>query len=556
MSTRTKNVVEGSVPYPPELVERYTAEGAWGDLTIPQELSAIVGSHANAEAVVTFDGSITYRELDERSDRIAAGLIREGIEIGDRVLLQVDNRSKTVLLWYGLLKAGAIPVCTLTLHREHEIGEIADQTAAVAHAVVADSAGFDLVAFAREIAEKRSYLRLLITVGGDASDAARRLEDLELVVDAETARNEVAARQSLIGPDDVAVFQLSGGTTSVPKVIPRLHAEYWSNALAYATVLGWTADVRVAHPFPLIHNAGITCALHGAHAVGGALVLGNPPEHLDAIIKFGATDTIFMAPTIKQHQASPDWPLVCDVLDRAVLTLGKVPSDAFEDMEGRGVRVVELFGMGEGPFLVTPPQDPAEVRLQTVGRPILPLDDVRILDPVTLEPVPDGDIGELCFAGSSVIRGYYDAMNHNATAFTPEGLLRTGDLAAWREHDGVRGVAIEGRIKEMINRGGEKINAPEVERLLLQHPRIVAAAVVPMPDERLMERACAYLVADGMPLTIPEVQAHLDGLGVAKFKWPERLEHVDELPKTSVGKISKSVMIADIKKKVEEEAVV
>ena len=156
-------------------------------------------------------------------------------------------------------------------------------------------------------------------------------------------------------------------------------------------------------------------------------------------------------------------------------------------------------------------------------------------------------------AAPYTLRGYLDAAAHNAQAFTADGFYRTGDLASVREIDGQRYVAIEGRIKDLINRGGEKINAEEVELLLLRHPRITAAAVVAMPDPRLGERTCAYVVVQGEPLTMAEVRQHFAGLQVAKFKWPERVEHLADLPRTLVGKTDKKRLRAEIAGKVAAE---
>jgi non-ribosomal peptide synthetase component E (peptide arylation enzyme) len=201
--------------------------------------------------------------------------------------------------------------------------------------------------------------------------------------------------------------------------------------------------------------------------------------------------------------------------------------------------------MGEGLFLTTPPGSPREARATTVGVPLSPLDEIRVLEPGGDGQVPDGEIGELCCRGPYTLRGYVDAAEHNARAFTPDGFYRTGDLAAVREIDGLRCVSIEGRIKDLINRGGEKINAEEVELLLLRHPRIVAAAVVAMPDPRLGERTCAYVVADG-PFDLADARAHFAALDVAKFKWPERIEQRDEIPRTQVGKTDKVRLQAEI----------
>jgi 2,3-dihydroxybenzoate-AMP ligase len=170
------------------------------------------------------------------------------------------------------------------------------------------------------------------------------------------------------------------------------------------------------------------------------------------------------------------------------------------------------------------------------------LDEFRILEPGTELEVPDGTTGELCCRGPYTIPGYLDSPEHNAVAFTSDGFYRTGDLASVLTFDGRRYLSIDGRIKDVISRGGEKVNAEEVEGLLLRHPAIAEAAVVAMPDARLGERACAFVVARNAPVTLDDVREHLAGLGVAKFKWPERLEWVSELPRSNVGKINKRLL--------------
>jgi 2,3-dihydroxybenzoate-AMP ligase len=193
--------------------------------------------------------------------------------------------------------------------------------------------------------------------------------------------------------------------------------------------------------------------------------------------------------------------------------------------------------------------------------PISPLDEVRVLEPGSEEPVADGEVGELCCRGPYTLWGYYSGASaatgnvptDRPEAFTSDGFYRTGDLAAVRVLDGHRALSIEGRIKDLINRGGEKINAEEVELLLLAHPHVVEAALVAMPDPRLGERGCAYLATDGTPLTLEDVRDHLRALDVAKFKWPERVELVDALPRTKVGKLDKKAMTADITTRLESE---
>ena len=520
------------VPYAPEFVARYRDAGLWGDRTIAEEFHAVAQAHPDRLAVAGLDARLDFRELDARTDALAAGLADLGLEPGDPVLFQVTNRVASVVAWYGVLKAGLVPVCTLAAHRGHEIAAISRQVGAVAHLVEAGTRGFDLVGFAHDQQRGHPTLRHVLVLD--------ELAALGADVDPATARKVVEAIQQGIDPDDVAVFQLSGGTTGVPKVIPRRHAEYWYNAVEYARSWGWTPDTRVAHLIPVIHNAGIVCAVHAPHSVGAALVLG--PADLDASLPLLAAEGTTHVLLGHGHFGAPDHPAfdaVARSLTQVVLSGTKVPPALFDGLERRGLWSGQLFGMGEGLFLTTRPGSPRAARATTVGTPLSALDEVRILAPDSEDELPDGETGELCCRGPYTLRGYLDAPDHNVRAFTSDGFYRTGDLAVVTAIDGGRFVAIEGRIKDLINRGGEKISAEEVELLLLRHPRVRQAAVVAVPDPRLGERSCAFLVVDGAPLTLADVQEHFAGLQVAKFKWPERVEHLADIPRTLVGKVDK-----------------
>jgi 2,3-dihydroxybenzoate-AMP ligase len=545
------------VRYPDDLARRYRRSGLWGTRTIADELRAVATAHPQREAVVALDGRMTYRELDESTDVLAAGLAGLGLVPGDPVLFQVTNRLGAIVAWYGVLKAGLVPVCTLAAHRGHEIGEISRRTGAVAHLVEAGTRGFDLVGFAAEQRRDHPTLRHVLVLGasGDSGDTGGiPIESLGAGADPRAARTIVEEIQRGIDPDDVAVFQLSGGTTGVPKVIPRLHAEYWYNAAAYARSWGWSPDTRVAHLIPVIHNAGIVCAVHAPHSAGACLVLGTPDlaESLPLMAQEGATHVLLGHGHFKAV-AEAAFDAATASVTQVVLSGAKVPPALFDGLEQRGLWSGQLFGMGEGLFLTTRPGAPREARATTVGTPLSPLDEIRILEPGSATELPGGQVGELCCRGPYTLRGYFDAAAHNARAFTPDGFYRTGDLAAVREIGGQRYVSIEGRIKDVINRGGEKINAEEVELLLLRHPRIADAAAVAMPDPRLGERTCAYIVVHGEPLTMAEIQEHFRGLQVATFKWPERIEHLAEIPRTLVGKTDKKRLQAEIAAKTASE---
>jgi 2,3-dihydroxybenzoate-AMP ligase len=540
------------VSFPAEFVERYRSLGLWGTRSIANEFHEVAVERGSHVAVVAEDGALTYAELDSRSDRLALGFADVGLLPGDRVVVQLTNRLHTVVAWYGLLKAGLVPVCTLAAHRAHEIGSISTKVGAVAHLVESSASGFDLVSFAVELQKVHPTLRHVLTAGADASAPGTAIEDLVEGADSVLARKRVEAVQAAVDPDDVATFQLSGGTTGTPKVIPRLHAEYWYNARAFAKASGWDSDTRAAHMIPLIHNAGISCALHPVHSVGGTLILTTPvlDQALPLLVREQANSVLIG----HGHYNVVDHPLFADAMTsmrRVVLSGAKVPERVFEAFEAQGVWVGQKFGMGEGLFTMSTPSSGRTARLTTVGVPISPLDEIKVLTPGTETELPDGSVGELACRGPYTLRGYFDAPDENAMAFTSDGFYRTGDLVAVRVVDSERCLSIEGRLKDLINRGGEKVSAEEVELLLLRHPGIVAAAVVAMPDPRLGERACAYLVPAGEPLVLQEIQEHLESLSLAKFKWPERVEWVPRLPTTQVGKVDKVRLRRDVAGKLE-----
>ncbi len=365
------------VPHPPEFVERYRQSGVWPDETLIEQWTRVAEAHPDRDAVVAPDGRVTYAELAVATDRIAAGLADLGLEPGERVLFQVTNRLGAALAWYGVLKAGLVPVCTLAAHRHHEIEAIGARSGAAAHLVEALT-HFDMHDFAAQMATAVPTLRVQLTVGAAPGASGVRIEDLAADGDAALARKRVAEIQSGLDPTDVAVLQLSGGTTGTPKLIPRLHHEYWYNGLTYARTLGWDSSVRVAHVLPLIHNAGITCALHAAHSVGGATVLlpPDPTVVLDALAAEGVTD-ILLGTAMAGWAAA----MVAGVpsLRRVVIAGAKPPEGMVETFERGGVWAGQLYGMAEGFYAMTPLDAPSAVRLHSVGVPMSSLDEIAIL---------------------------------------------------------------------------------------------------------------------------------------------------------------------------------
>jgi 2,3-dihydroxybenzoate-AMP ligase len=296
----------------------------------------------------------------------------------------------------------------------------------------------------------------------------------------------------------------------------------------------------------------------GALVNGFTMVLARAPspEVVFPLIERERVTHTFAVPAMLVQWLASSVRRTCELhtLD-AVLSGGAkvVPELARQVRPALGCRLANAFGMAEGFVASTRPDDPDEVIWETVGRPLSPDDEFRIVDDDG-HPLEPGATGELEVRGPYTVRGYYRAPEINREAFTADGFYRTGDMLRVDQHGDL---IVEGRKKDLINRGGEKISSEEIENLLLGHPKIQNVAVVAMPDAVMGERACAFVVprpGDGFTLT--EITAFLHEKQIARFKFPERLEVVERFPLTSVGKVSKKGLREEIARKLENERAV
>jgi len=542
------NVPNEAVVRPPhDAAQSYRALPLWDDITIPQMLRRTAAAHPSRVAVVTLDDSLMYAELDRRSDAFAVGLLSCGLEPGDPVLFQLGNCVEFTVAWYGTLKAGLLPVATLPVHDLNELVPISAQIRPRAHLIQGDLERRPLGDLAAALRREQPSIEHTITVRSPTS--ARDATYDALIADGGVPPPSPA------GPDDVAVFQLSGGTTGTPKIIPRFHAEYLYNARLHADFWDYDDTTAVLHVLPLVHNAGVSAAMHPAHAMGSRLVMGAPtPDSIAATMATLRPTDMLVTPGLAAAIVAATKAGTLDTGSLRNLTVAgqRLPLALADEIETvLGIPCTQLFGMGEGMFLATPRDGSEWGRKNTVGVPYSSADEIRIYEPGTQTPVTPGDVGELCCRGPYTIRGYYAAPEHNAVAFTPDGFYRTGDLARADDIEGQTWYAIEGRIKDLINRGAEKINAEELENLIFRHPAVAQVALVAVPDERLGERACACVVpAPGTAeLSLDDLCAFLLSQGVAKFKLPEYLQLFDALPVTTVNKVDKRALrsaVADL----------
>jgi 2,3-dihydroxybenzoate-AMP ligase len=544
-------MLDGVVGWPPEFAQRYRARGYWAGTTLGQAFDRSVAAHADRVAVVDGPRRITYRELSRLVDRLALHLALRGVRDGARAVFQLPNTADLVIAYLACLKVGAIPVCCLPAHRHAEIGYLADFTQAAAWLLPSERRGFDYVAMAEELRGSLPALREVIVAGGRAGRGMTLMEDLlRDPVEDRTAPGSLGRLRPR--PDDVAVFQLSGGTTGLPKVIPRTHDDYHYNSLQFAAATDFDGESVLLVSIPGEHNFPLACpGIQGALLLGARVVLAPSPDP-EAVFSLVEAERVTWIPAVPASVIT--W---LNHPKRTRYDLGSIrtlivggsrlnPEPARAAREAFGPALAQVYGMAEGLLCATRRSDPVEAILETQGRPVCPDDELRIVDDDGRE-VPPGELGELHCRGPYTIRGYYRAAEHNRTAFTADGFYKTGDLV--RRHPSGN-LIVEGRKKDTINRGGEKISSEEIENLILAHPSVLNAAVVAMPDPVLGERACAFVIPrPGATLTLEGLcRFLLEEKRIAKFKLPERLELRERFPTTPVGKISKRDLRDDARK--------
>ncbi|MFF3071763.1 (2,3-dihydroxybenzoyl)adenylate synthase [Kitasatospora sp. NPDC057904] len=530
-------MLDGFTPWPEDFAARYRELGYWQGRTLGSVLRERALSAPESTAVVDGARRWTYRELDLRADRLAAGLHRRGIAPGDRVLVHLPNVAEFVSLCFALFRLGAVPVLALPAHRETEITHLARLSGAVAYVIPDRHLGFDHRELARAVRARRPGLREVLVVGEPEEFTA--LEEVD------------ATPPPLAGPasSDVALLLLSGGTTGVPKLIPRTHDDYLYNATASAAVTGMDASTRYLAALPVAHNFPLACpGVLGTLAVGGTVVLSPTPSPEDAfrlIERERVTVTALVPPLALLWLEAATWSSG-DLSSLELLQVGgaRLKEEAAKRIgPALGCRLQQVFGMAEGLLNFTRPEDPERLALSTQGRPLAEHDELRIVGADDREVAP-GEVGELLTRGPYTLRGYYRADDHNRSAFTTDGFYRSGDLVR-RLPSGH--LVVEGRVKDVINRGGDKIPVEEVENHLLAHPAVHDVALVGVPDEALGERSCACVIAHGTPPGRAELNAHLTALGLAAFKLPDRVVVLEDFPRTALGKVNKSELATILK---------
>lgn len=527
--------------WPAGLAGQYRANGYWIDQPLTRILKDQCRLRPSAPAILCGERSVSYGELDQLSSNLAARLALQGLGPGDTALVQLPNLAEFYIVFFALLKAGIAPVNALFSHRQHELTSYVQQIRPKLLIASRQHELFKTDTFIGGLQETLEQPLRVLLLDEDAPETS-----LSLWI-GRTPEGTVPDH----GPTDageVAFFQLSGGSTGTPKLIPRTHNDYDYSVRASAEICGLTPETRFLCALPCGHNFPLSSpgALGVFHA-GGCVVLSPSPEPLtcfELIRKHRVTMTGLVPSAVNLWlQTAPAHPGALDSLKLLQVGGAHFPeSHARQVPDVLGCKLQQVFGMAEGLVNYTRLDDPDEIVFTTQGRPISPADEIKIVGEDG-KPVTDGEAGRLATRGPYTFRGYYQSPDHNADVFDEDGFYFSGDLVT-RTTDGY--LRVVGRVKDQINRGGEKIAAEEVESLLLLHPDVREAALVAIQDPSLGEKSCAVIVTADAGLKPVALRRHLMALGVADYKLPDRFSFTDAIPLTAFGKPDKKKLRAEL----------
>ena len=544
----TRSPLRPVVGWPAEFAERYRAAGYWTDETFDAFLAERVRRFADRIAVVGVGAAhprervaLSYAELDAAVGQLAGLLAAAGVERRDRVVLQLPNCVEYVVAVFAAFRLGALPVFALPAHREREIGQFARISDAAAYVFAGKGWGFDYAALAERVAAD-------LQANGHQPPAAVDLSSWNLTGPGPYPSIVTAPA---VEATDIAFLQMSGGTTGVPKLVPRTHADYLYSVRASADICDLDETTVMLVALPAAHNFPMSSpGLLGVLDRGGTVVLAPDPSPrtcFGMIESERVTLTSLVPPLAQSWLASAARGLRHDLSSLEVVQVGGArlaDSVARRIAPELGCSLQQVYGMAEGLVCYTRADDPDELVTTSQGRPISSDDELRI----------DPETGELATRGPYTIRGYYGADEVHVDHFTDDGFYRTGDVVRQLPSGHLQ---VTGRIKDQINRGGDKIAIDEVEDLLLQYDGIHDAAIVSVPDAYLGERVCAYVVpkapssesgpgATDREPTLAEIRAFLTAAGLAPYKQPDELRTVAAFPATAPGKVNRRRLRASL----------
>lgn len=512
-----------------KLQDKYISEGYWRDETFSGMLRECAEKYGNKTALCDMNKSISYSEWNSLADSGAAYLKSNGIKSGDRVIIQIPNSTAFGTALFSLFRLGAVPVLALPTHRKNEISSFINVASPTAYITVRSHLGFDYESMAKECTEGTGCKVFF----ADEIDYKKFSSDITDFSD--TGRTF----------RDIAVLQVSGGTTNIPKLIPRTNADYLYDSRVFSDVCGMNEDTVFLAAIPASHNFSFANpGLIGTMICGGKIVMagtGSPDEIFELIDREKVNITAMVPSLLALCSEMSEWEeyeldsLKTVLVGGSLLTF-PVLSKAEEAL---GCKIRQVYGTAEGLNTITDADMSPELTAGCQGKKISAGDEM-LIEADDGSSALFGTEGELLLRGPYTIQNYYNNPEADAESFRSDGYYRTGDRA-FIDRSG--NLHITGRVREQINRAGEKIMPSELERILDENKDIDMSAVVGIPDEMLVNKICAAVVTDNRDITLQFIRGYLEEKGVAIYKLPDIAVRLDCIPLTAVGKPDKKAIV-------------
>lgn len=532
-----------------EKIREYTEKGYWGTNTLLDHFEGCLKQYPEKIAVADYQGKkYTYSQIDEMSSKLAQSLYEMGIRKGQVVSVQLPNWAEFTVVFVALLRLGAVINPVLPNFKEKELEYVLNKCQSSVLFIPNSFRNLDYTEMVRRVLPKCSELKNVIVVGDQP------IEDMLLFSDLIEKGQKFEGKGDFASDaNDVVIILFTSGTESRPKGVMHTHNTIIFGEKALGRVLGLSDSDAILMPSTVAHATG---CMHGVCLPlinGGKSVLLDiftPEKALELIQREKCTFGMGATPFIHDMLGHPDFKSY-DISSLRFFLCGgaPIPRKLVHDAFAAGFKLLAVYGSTESPpHTVNRLDDDPEKIFSTDGAP-LPGIEVQIVDE-DRNPLAQGQEGEEASRGPNVCVGYMDEPELTAKSFDKDGWYYGGDLCLM---DSEGYIKVVGRKKDIIIRGGENISCREVEDLLYAHPDIEEAALVAMPDERLGEKACAYVVLNSSgTMSLKDMQNHLESHGVAKYKWPEKMMIVDKLPRTASGKVQKFILREEISKEVNQ----
>ena len=550
-------LLEGVPPYREEDIQKYISKRWWRGMTLGDILDRAADMHPNKEAFVDKISRYTYGQAREKVDKLAISLMQLGIKPLDRVLIQLPNWNEFVFAFFACQKIGAITVLLIERYRHFEIDRLINLTGATAWIVPKSTKKIDFIPIVNDVVKDHPEINKVITVRGTVDQPG--FYSMETLIDAGELTPENLAELAKRNPDPMQVAHMgpTGGTTGAPKIVPRLHNSLVCGVESCS--MSWDQHCEDVNLLAgtIGHDLSFTKGFLGAVLTQGKVIFQSnlDIESICKTIEKEKVTTIVWVPTLAKRLVQYD-----DLHKYDLGSLRKMHSgggashpDLVRDVIDKlDMKFYNGYGGTEGMTCITRTIDDYHTVCCTVGRPTFPHDHYKVVD-LSGKELPPGQQGELLVKGPCVFSGYFNDPKENSQAFDPDGYFKTGDLAKVDEKGYI---SLTGRIKEMINRGGESISSTEIEKLISRHPGVAAVAVVAMPDPMMGERVCAYIeLKANNRSTFEDIITFLKDQKASVLYLPERIEFIDKMPLTATNKLNKRALRSDIEDKLSKEAI-